>query len=172
MAHGRSLPPLQRVPTLERLLVPGEAIIYTGKLHPFYGWPFALLALLCGTGAYWLPWLMLGVLAFGTLYLVPLRKNEIAVTSQRLLLRTGRFKLVTETLTGEQLLNWRIAQSAVDNIFHTGTVMLSVKDPDGTRPVVLTQLWHPVSFIEALETLQPHLRGQLVDGLPNSGGGR
>lgn len=170
MPHG-PLPPLQRVPTLERLLVPGEAIIYTGKLHPFYGWPLGLLTLLCGALAYWWPWMLTGVIVFGVLYLAPLRKNEIAVTSHRLLLRIGRFKLVTETIEGDQLVNWRIAQSAVDNVFHTGTVLLNFSELGVTRKLVLNYLWHPVSFIEALETLQPHLRGQTVKDLPKTPAG-
>lgn len=168
MVTRHPLPPLQPVPTLERLLAPGEVILYTAKLHPLYGAPLALLALACALAAWWQPVAALGSLFFLTLYLVPLRKNEIAVTSKRLLLRIGRFKLLTETVSGDQLINWRVAQSAVDNLLHVGTVQLTFSELGQTRQLVLTHLWHPVSFIEALETLQPHLRGQIASG-PSSG---
>ena len=38
------IPPLQATPNLERLLMPDEGIIYTAKLHPLYGWPILLAA--------------------------------------------------------------------------------------------------------------------------------
>lgn len=156
------LPPLQRVPQLERLLAPGESIIYTAKLHPLYGWWFGLIALVCLGLSYIWPWTLAGTLVFATLYLAPFLKNEIAVTTHRLLLRVGRFNLATEDFTGEQLTNWRINQSAVDNALHTGNVVIDVTVAGEDRRIVLTHLWHPVTFIQALETLQPTLRGAVV----------
>lgn len=153
-----TLPPLQRVPNLRRLLAPGEALVYTAKIHPMFGWPFGLVALGFLLLSYWWPVALLGTVIFSILHLEPLRRNEIAVTSERLLLRVGHFRLLTEAFDGKQLQGWHLHQSILDNALHTGTMVVTARVGEESRDIILRWLWHPLTFVEALETLQPNLR--------------
>lgn len=148
----------RHAPNLMRLLAPGESLLYTARLHPLYGWWFGVLAALCLGLSYIWPWTLLGTVVFSVLYLVPFYKNEIAVTTHRLLLRVGRFQLVTEDFTSEQILNWHIHQTIVDNILNAGTVLIDVREGTTVRRVVLARVRSPLTFVQALETLNPALR--------------
>lgn len=149
-----SLPPLQPVPHLERLLAPTEELIYTAKLHPLHGWPWLLGALvLACLGWWWKPlWLGAGVLFI--IYTLALRNFEGAITTHRLLLRHGRFGVQTEGVLGEKIAEWQVSQTLLQRPLRAGTVQLVLKEGNALRPLKLSWLWHPFTFIEALETLQ------------------
>ena len=149
-----SLPPLASVPHLERLLAPNEEIIYTAKLHPLHGWPWLLAAVLFGGAGWWWQPLWLSAIVLLFIYSLALRNFAGAVTTHRLLLRYGRFGVQTEGILGEKLAEWRVAQSLLQRLLHAGTVQLVVKESNTLRPLTLLWLWHPLTFIEALETLQ------------------
>ncbi|NBX85650.1 MAG: hypothetical protein EBQ80_00160, partial [Proteobacteria bacterium] len=149
------LPPLQPVPHLQRLLAPEETIIYTAKLHPLFGWPWLLGGvLLVGLSLWWGIFLGLGLMVL-LVYALPFKTNEIAVTTHRLLLRVGLFQLRTEGIGSVQLEEWQLRQNLLQALLHTGCVTIKVKEGRDLRTVVLNKLWHPMTFVEALETLQP-----------------
>jgi hypothetical protein len=149
-----SLPPLAPVPHLGRLLAPDEEIIYTAKLHPLHDWPWLLGATFFGLLGWW--WKPLWLMAIGLLFIysLALRNFEGAVTTRRLLLRGGRFAIQTEGILGEKLTEWRVEQTLLQRLFRAGTVYLVLKEGNTLRPLTLRWLWHPFTFIEALETLQ------------------
>lgn len=154
------LPPLQPVPVISRLLAPDEQIIYTARFHPFLGWYWLCLGVGCAVlGAVYGLWPLWGVSAICCwLWGIPFFVNEMAVTNLRLLLRVGKFKLRMEAISATQLETWRVRQTLLTNLLHCGTVVLVVREGRDMRHIVLPWVWHPVTFIEALETLQPELR--------------
>jgi hypothetical protein len=157
MANG--LPPLAPVPHLVRLLAPDEVIIYTAKLHPLHGWPWLLAALLVAVAGWWLKPLWLVSLVLVGIYGLALQNFECAVTTRRLLLRQGRFGVSTEGILGEKIAEWHVTQRLVQQPLRAGMVLLMLKEGNALRPLTLLWLWHPFSFIEALETLQMPPRG-------------
>ncbi|MBI1308494.1 MAG: PH domain-containing protein [Proteobacteria bacterium] len=160
MAHPGPLPPLQKVPTIERLLAPGERVIYTAKLHPLFGWYWAVAGfLLMGLGYFWAPLALLGLPPLGV-YWLAFRNNEVAVTTHRLLVRRGVGKIYLEAVLAEHIDDWRLKQSLLGQLLHMGTVSVGVHDASDTRALVFTYMWHPLSFLEALETLQSRLYEQ------------
>lgn len=150
-----ALPPLAPVPNLRRLLTPEEILLYTVKFHPLKGWPY-LLGCLASLGfSYMFPLFLLPCLAFFVLWRLPFMTNEIAVTDDRLLLRTGLFKVMLEAVPDEALLNWKLEQNALEVALHTGRVYLRIRGESGPlREVVLDWVWHPMTFLEALQALQ------------------
>lgn len=152
------LPPLQPIPNLRRLLAPDETVIYTAKLHPLHGWPWLLAGLgLIVLSLWWQVLLGVGLLVL-LVYAMPFKTNEIAVTTHRLLVRVGVFKLRMEGITGVQLEEWALEQNLLQTLLHTGKVVVKVKEGRDLRDIVLKKIWHPMTFVEALETLQPALR--------------
>lgn len=153
-------PPLQATPHLSRLLLPDEAIIYTAKLHPLYGWPFLLAAILLAVLGWWLKPLWFLALIAVWVYSLPFQNFEMAITTQRILLRQGRFRIGLAAFEGRQLKEWVVHQSLLQSLFHKGTVILHLVDPTLTdknrtlRVLELNGIWHPLTLIEALETLQ------------------
>jgi hypothetical protein len=148
------LPPLAPTPHLARLLAPDEVIIYTAKLHPLHGWPWLLAAICLALVGWWVKplWLVAGVL--GWVYALALRNFEGAVTTRRLLLRHGRLAISIEGILGEKIAEWRVQQTLLQRLLHAGQIHLVLKEGNTLRPLNLVWLWHPLSFIEALETLQ------------------
>ncbi len=142
------------MPHLRRLLVPEEEAIYTMKLHPLHGWPWLVGAVLVAIVGWW--WKPLWVLATGlfVLYTLALQNFEGVVTTHRLLLRYGRFGVSTEGILGEKLASWQVEQTLLQRVLHAGSLRLIVKEGGTLRPLVIRWLWHPFTFIEALETLQ------------------
>ncbi|MCA3243928.1 MAG: PH domain-containing protein [Alphaproteobacteria bacterium] len=156
---ANGLPPLAPVPHLVRLLAPDEAVIYTAKLHPLHGWPWLLAVLLLAVAGWWLKPLWLASAALLVLYGLAFQNFEAAVTTRRLLLRQGRFGVSTEGILGEKIAEWQVIQRLVQRPLRAGTVRLVLKEGNTLRPLTLLWLWHPFSFIEALETLQMPPRG-------------
>ena len=151
---NNGLPPLQPTPNLSRLLAPEEEIIYTAKLHPFYGFWWLGLGLLAAGLGLWLKPLWLVALVLGFIYLLPFRNFEMAVTTRRLLVRQGRFGITLEGILGEKIVEWHIRQHLLQTWLHAGTVTIRVEENKTLRTIALPWLWHPMTFIEALETLQ------------------
>jgi uncharacterized membrane protein YdbT with pleckstrin-like domain len=149
-----SLPPLQPVPHLARLLTPTEEIIYTAKLHPLHGWPWLIGVLLLACVGWWWKPLWLGAAVVFVLYAQALRNFEGAITTHRLLLRYGRFGVQTEGILADEITAWRVSQTLLQRPLRAGTVQLRLKEGNVLRPLTLSWLWHPFTFIEALETLQ------------------
>jgi uncharacterized membrane protein YdbT with pleckstrin-like domain len=147
-------PPLQPTPHLTRLLLPEEHIIYTAKLHPLAGWHWVLGGLLLLVLGIWLKPLWLGAAVFLLVYYVPRKNFEMAVTTHRLLLRRGRWHVQLEAIMGENIANWQVLQSLPQRMGHAGTVTLHVHEGKSIRTLDLHWLWHPLTLIEALETLQ------------------
>jgi|GEM_PF-6973666 len=153
-----SLPPLRRVPALRRLLAPGEAIVYTALFYPLRGWYWLLPCALCLIGSRWWTPLMLPTVLFFVFWVVPFFTNQVAVTTERLLMRVGGFRLRLEMIDNGDIESWRLEQNVLTSLLRCGTVVISVNDVGTLRHVRLTWLWHPMSFLEALETLQVDLR--------------
>lgn len=153
-------PPLQAVPNLERLLLPDEGIIYTAKLHPFYGWPFLLAAIVLAVLGWWVKPLWFLALIAAWVYHLPFQNFEMAVTTQRILVRQGRFKIGLAAYHGNQLKEWVVHQTLLQSVLHMGSVLLKLTDmasPEKNRTTMVLELngiWHPLTLIEALETLQ------------------
>ncbi len=148
------LPPLAHVPHLERLLAPDEVIIYTAKLHPLYGFGWLLAGLLALYGGIWLkPLWLFAVLLFG-IYAIPFRNFEMAITTRRLLLRHGFMRLNMEGIMATKLEDWRVQQTLVQSFMHTGHLTLHVQEGKNLREITLPWIWHPITLVEALETLQ------------------
>ena len=154
-------PPLQRTPTLTRLLGPGEVIVYTAKLHPLHGWPWLLGAILCALAAWYITvWLALPALILLLVYWLPFYTWEAAVTTHRLLLRHGRFKLALDTIDPPHLNHYQLHQNPILHTLHCGHIILNLEA--GREHVLhkihLPYIWHPMSLLEALTTLNPAFR--------------
>jgi uncharacterized membrane protein YdbT with pleckstrin-like domain len=164
-----SLPPLSPTPHLSRLLGPNEAIIYTGKLHPFHGlsWLLAgvgLAGLAWGCWALWPHGLvgfvlsglsLLAALACLGAYLLPFRNTEIAVTTHRLLLRHGRFHIHTDEIDATHIDHYQLHQTPFSALFHYGTFILNLQAGKFIYVLTLREIWHPMTLLEALTTLNP-----------------
>lgn len=155
-----TLPPLQKIPNLERLLLPDETVIYTARLHPLFGWQFLFAAIAFTLLGWWLKPLWFAVLLMAWVYYLPFKNFEMAVTTQRILLRQGRFQIGLMAFEGTQLREWVVHQTLLQTVCHAGTVILKLTDmtmPEKsrtTRMIELNGIWHPLTLIEALETLQ------------------
>jgi Bacterial PH domain len=150
-----ALPPLSATPHVSRLLAPDEVIIYTAKLHPLHGWPWLLGAGLVGLlGLRVVAILVVPAFVLGGIYLLAFRHFEMAVTTRRLLLRWGRFGTQLEGILPEKLEDWRVQQSVWQSMLHAGTLTLRVKEGRELRVIALPWVWHPLTLVEALETLQ------------------
>ena len=154
------IPPLQATPNLERLLVPNEEIIYTAKLHPLYGWSILLAALVLAILGWWMKPLWFVALIAAWVYHLPFQNFEMAVTTQRILIRQGRFKIGMAAYQGADLREWVVHQTLLQSVLHMGSVLLKLTDPASpeknrtTHVLELNGIWHPLTLIEALETLQ------------------
>lgn len=146
--------PQGRAPNLERLLTPGEKLLYTAKFHPFRGWQALVPALACFGASYYYPLAILPFLLLVGLWYLPLYTNEVAVTNNRLLLRTGWLKLMLEAVEDESLIRWNLEQNAVGSLFDAGTIRIRVREVASTREVLLKWVWHPVTLLEALQAMQ------------------
>ncbi len=153
-AEELNLPPLAAIPYLRRLLVPEEKLLYTVKFHPLRGWPLLLAALLCLAVSYVFPLAVLGTLVAALFWYIPLVSNEVAVTDARLLVRTGRFQLHMEAFDDTSVLRWRLEQNALDVFLHTGRVVLQIREQASVRFITLNWVWHPLTFLEALQAMQ------------------
>ncbi len=154
MNHG-ALPPLAKVPHLRRLLWPGEEVIYTAKLHWLNGWYWLVgLGMVMGLAVLVNAWFGLLVAVFGGLYGVVFVTNEIAVTSQRLLLRIGTFRLMVMTVEPTELAEWKLVQNPLTSLLRAGEVTLVLRAGREAERLTLPLLAHPMTFLEALETLE------------------
>ncbi|MCP5405578.1 MAG: hypothetical protein H6922_05110 [Pseudomonadaceae bacterium] len=156
-----SLPPLQPTPNISRLLGPGETVVYTAKLHPLHGWPWllaalAVVALAYATNAY----LALLALPLLTVYLLPFRIWEAAVTTHRLLLRHGRFRIALDAIDPDHLDHYQLHQNPFTSLLHCGDVILALRLHRTVTYLPLPSIWHPMSFLEALTTLNPAFRAK------------
>ena len=155
-----ALPPLHRVPALERLLAPGEQIVYTPVFHPLRGWQWLLPAGICLLLSRWWPAFILPTVILFLIWAIPFFTNQLAITTERLLLRTGCFRLVLEMVDNGEIAGWAIHQNLITSLLRCGTVVVDVVEEgeSNVRHIRLPWVWHPMSFIEALETLQTDLR--------------
>jgi hypothetical protein len=150
-----ALPPLAPIPNLRRLLTPEEVLLYTVKFHPLRGWQYLLACLVSLGFSYVWPLFILPCIAFFVLWRIPFMTNEVAVTNDRLLLRTGMFKILLEAIPDEALLHWKLEQNAMDVALHSGRVIMRVRGESGPmREIVLDWVWHPMTLLEALQALQ------------------
>lgn len=157
-------PPLQRTPNLSRLFGPGEVVVYTAKLHPLHGWPYGLAALIAGWAAWMLWWpLALPALLLAIVYFLPFIHWECAVTTNRLLVRHGRFKIALDAIDPDKLDHCQLHQNTFTSLLHCGTVILNLNAgrEHVLHKLALPFLWHPMSFLEALTTLNPQFRAKL-----------
>lgn len=147
---------LMRAPRLQRLLTPEEKLLYTVRFHPLRGWWVLLPGLACMAAAWWWPPALLpGLLLLGLWYL-PLYTNEVAVTDDRLLMRTGWLNLRLIPLQDETILRWEMTQTALGSLLDYGTVQIIVRERElaGTRVFTLPWVWGPVTFLEAMQAMQ------------------
>lgn len=153
-----TLPPLQPTPNLSRLLGPDETAIYTCKLHPVHGLRWLLGALLLTGLAWWLsPWFLVAAIPCLAIYWLPFHNHEVLVSSKRLLVRHGRFSVHVDAIDREHLDHYQLHQTTIGSLLHFGTVILNLRANRDIRTVTLKTLWHPMSFLEALTTLNPNL---------------
>lgn len=153
-----ALPPLAPVPNLRRLLTPEEKLLYTVKFHPLRGWRFLAGALVCLGFSYLFPPALLGCVVLAALWYIPHVSNEVAVTDKRLLMRIGLFQLLVETMEDQDIRSWKLEQNPLDVFLHTGRVRINVLDNAHRREIVMNWIWHPMTFLEALEALQDDVR--------------
>jgi len=172
-----SLPPLSLTPHLSRLLGPNEAIIYTGKLHPFHGLSWLLSSLGLTASAILLIiaihpspiwWVLIGPMLLGAMaclvaYLLPFRNTEIAVTTHRLLLRHGRFSIHTDEIDASHIDHYQLHQTPLSVFFHYGTFILNLQAGKFIYYLTLTEVWHPTTLLEALTTLNPTFQNTLKE---------
>jgi hypothetical protein len=154
--------PLSRTPNLNRLLGPGEEIIYTAKLHPFHGLYWLFGALLFAALA-WVAtlWFALPALGLAVIYALPFINHEVAVTTHRVLLRHGRFVVHTDCVDADHLDHYQLYQHTLGSVFHFGTVILNLwAGRREVRKLPLYTLWHPMTFLEAVTTLNPGFRAK------------
>jgi len=157
---------------VEKHLIPGESVQYETKLHWIVMLGHAVVAILLALLAIAIPitWTLLGVkkkgasvpgavyvvallcfLVGGALFLVGLlrrRATEMAVTSKRVIVKTG----IAERRTVEILLS-RIESVAVDEpalgrLLGYGTVI--VRGTGGT-PEMFEKIYHPLEFREQVQ---------------------
>ena len=145
---------LNRAPCLQRLLVPNETLLYTVRFHYLRGWWMLVLALGCFAASYQWPLALGPFMMFLVLWYIPLKTNEVAVTNDRLLLRTGWLKLKLEVIEDQSVIRWELNQNVLGSLFDCGTVTIRVRETASTREIVLRWISHPVVFLEALQALQ------------------
>ncbi|HEX2859240.1 MAG TPA: PH domain-containing protein [Alphaproteobacteria bacterium] len=172
-----NLPPLARTKHLSRLLGPDEVIIYTGKLHPFHGIGWWLGFLFLATLAWylwaawqWQPYLLVPALICLLIYRLPFHNTEIAVTTHRLLLRYGRFRVHSDEIDGSHIDHYQLHQTPFSSFFHYGTVILNLRAGRDIYYLKLVDIWHPLTLFEALNTLNPLFqpkRKETVDESPS-----
>lgn len=157
-----SLPPLSKTPNVSRLLGPGEVVIYTGRLHPIHGvqWLAGFIALLL-LARFTTPYLLIPALGCLQVYILPFLNTEIAVTSDRLLVRHGRFSVHLDVIDPGQLDHYQLHQNIASHKMHFGTLILNLVSAGGMQKLVLEDVWHPLSLLEALTTLNPLFRKRL-----------
>ncbi|PZP38674.1 MAG: hypothetical protein DI585_06690 [Pseudomonas fluorescens] len=149
-----ALPPLAPIPNLRRLLTPEEILLYTVKFHPLRGWPWLLGALACMGASYIWPLTILPCAVLAVIWYIPFTSNEVAVTNNRLLLRIGQFKLLSEAIEDENLVHWKLEQGILGVMLHTGTVILRIRYQTSVREITIPWIWHPITFLESLQALQ------------------
>jgi uncharacterized membrane protein YdbT with pleckstrin-like domain len=145
---------LTRASQLRRLLTPEEVLVYTVRFHYLRGWGVLLAALACFGASYVYPVAMGPFLLLLGLWYLPLKTNEIAVTNDRLLMRTGWLKLRLEAIEDEKLIRWELNQGLVGSLVNAGTVTLIVREVASTRELVVPWVAQPVTFLEALQAMQ------------------
>lgn len=153
-----SLPPLTRTKYLSRLLGPEEVILYTGRLHPFHGFGWLAAAVAFLMLARWWLWFVVPALGFLIVYQLPFNNTEIVVTSYRLLLRRGRCRVHLDAIDAHHLDHYQLHQTPFSVFFHYGTVILNLDTVQDIRALTLKTIWHPMTFLEALTTLNPAFR--------------
>jgi uncharacterized membrane protein YdbT with pleckstrin-like domain len=150
----------QRTPHLARLLGPAEAFVHVVRLHPLYGWHWVVLAVvLAGLAYITTAWLLVPAVLFFAAYRLPFITNEMAVTTHRLLLRIGGFTLVLKDIVPEHLDHYRFQQNALQNLLGLATIVLVLRKGGSLVELPLPPIRRPLEFVEALGTLNPHLRG-------------
>lgn len=143
-----------QAPNLCRLLTPEETLLYAVRFHPLRGWWLLLGALACFGASYLWPIAFAPFLLLIGLWYIPLHTNEVAVTNNRLLMRTGWLKLLLEAVEDDSLVRWKMEQNAMGSLLDTGQVRIIVREVASTREIVLNWVWHPVTFLEALQAMQ------------------
>jgi uncharacterized membrane protein YdbT with pleckstrin-like domain len=145
---------LTRAPSLQRLLTPNETLLYTVRFHYLRGWWVLALALGCFAASYQWPLAILPFLVLMGLWYLPLHTNEVAVTNDRLLLRTGWMRIVLQAIEDQNIIRWELTQNALGSMLDCGTVLIWVREAASSRQIVLDWVSHPVVLLEALQALQ------------------
>lgn len=155
------MPHSHSAPTLGRLLAPEERIIYTSRLHPFHGIGWLLAAVATAALAVWVwPWFGLAAFAFLGAYALPFFNHEVAVTTHRLLIRHGRFSVHVDSIDPGHLDHYQFHQHTIGSLFHYGHIVLNLQaGRHHMRELPLPHVWHPMTFLEAVTTLNPTFRG-------------
>lgn len=157
------LPPSAPVPDLMQLLAPDEQLIYAPHLHWLNGWGYLAGAWVSGMVALYLGWYWLLLVGAGLVfaYSVPFRTNQIAITSHRLLLRVGRWRLRLNDISPGHINHYQFSQTPFTNIVGSGELILHLNKGKDLVPVTLPYVQKPMVFLEALGTLNGSLRGQI-----------
>lgn len=152
-----ALPPLSATPHLTRLLAPGEMLVYTARLHPLYGWPWLLAAAVAALPAVlgwgWGVYAIVPATVLFIIYLLPFRNWECAVTNKRLLLRFGLFSLTFNDIPPGHINHLQLKHTVLLDKLHAGHLTLHLQAGNQIHPLTLKYLWHPFTFLQALETL-------------------
>jgi uncharacterized membrane protein YdbT with pleckstrin-like domain len=157
---------------VEKHLIPGESVQYETKLHWIVMLGHATIAVLLGLLAIGVPvaWAFLGAktkgstvpqavfvfallcfLVGGALFLVGLLKRnftEMAVTSKRVIVKTGIFDRRTIEILLSRIESVAVEEPAWGRLFGYGTVI--VRGTGGT-PETFERIYHPLEFREQVQ---------------------
>ena len=141
---------------VESNLLPGEQVVYQTRLHPIiYVWPalIVLAGIVAGIAAG--PIAGLAVLGVGLVALlgacIRQLSSEFAITTRRLIIKTGWISRRTIELNMSKVESVEVAQDIIARIFNYGTI--TVIGTGGTRePFALIN--DPLGFRRAVQSQQ------------------
>lgn len=111
-------------PYVEKNLLPGEKIVYQGKMHWIVFAVPAAVSALGITDKGLVLFLMIGV-AWGIIRLIEYLSTEMVLTDQRIVFKTGLFSVSTTEALLTKAEGIRIHQSFVGNLLNFGTVSVA-----------------------------------------------
>lgn len=143
------------LPVVTFLLQPDERVAHIARPHLFNGvvWLLATVASAAMAATLWpILWPLSVVLL--AVYILPFTRTEIAITTHRLLVRQGRFKLTTEEIMPHYLEDWHLDQNVLTTLLHCGSVILTIRKGKEVRQLRIPHVAHPIRFLRALENLR------------------
>jgi uncharacterized membrane protein YdbT with pleckstrin-like domain len=126
---------------IEESLGEGEILVARARFHWVYSFQAAALLLLLG-------WALIGIYLYFELMIYKWT-TEIGVTNQRLIKKTGLFRLDTEEVALSNIEGVKVHQSLFGRIFGYGRLRV---EGTGVDAVNLPNIADPVGFRRAIQT--------------------